>query len=147
MELTEMSDRSVIEKQLTVFLNQGEVGMSKEETHIGDINMSNIGGQVFLRRFNDVVANLSSGDKNRTEISNALSSAKDAVTARKMLSEEQKQKQIEVLSQIGEQVAKLKPNKTLIKGLGEGLTSAVESIPDVAKAARSVAELLGKFNS
>jgi hypothetical protein len=33
--------------------------MSKEETRIGDINMSNIGGQVFLRRFNDVVANLS----------------------------------------------------------------------------------------
>jgi hypothetical protein len=64
-----------------------------------------------------------------------------------MLSEEQKQKQIEVLSQIGEQVAKLKPNKTLIKGLGEGLTSAVKSIPDVAKAALSVAELLGKFNS
>jgi len=125
-----------------IIIEQAEI---KEETRISEVTISGVSGQVFLGRFNDVIANL--GAAGRDELANALQAAREAVIASQKLSDEQKQEVIEIINQIGEEAAKPKPNKTLLKSLGEGLMSALKSVPDIAKAVGAITELLTKLHS
>ena len=108
------------------------------ENKIGDI--SNISGQLFIGKFNDVVANLNATGQN--ELAEALKVLKESVMASHNLPEDKKQEQVEVINQIGEEAAKPKPNKTILKLLGDGLIDTLKAIPDVAKAATAVAPIL-----
>jgi len=126
-----------------VIIGQGEIIMKKEETRISEVTISNVSGQVFLGRFNDVIANLDA--VGRGELAKALKAAQKAVMASQELSDEQKQEGMEIINQIGEEAAKSKPNKMLLKSLGEGLMSTFKSIPDIAKAVGAITELLTKL--
>lgn len=126
-----------------IIIEQGEITMKKEETRISEVSISGVSGQVFLGRFNDVIANLNAIGRN--ELAEALKVAQESVMASQNLSDEQKQEQIEVINQIGEEAAKAKPNRTLLKSLGDGLMNTVKAIPDVAKAVAAITEILSKF--
>jgi hypothetical protein len=126
-----------------IIIEQGEITMKKEETRISEVSISGVSGQVFLGRFNDIIANLNAVGRN--ELGEALKVAQKAVMASQDLSDEQKQEQIEVINQIGEEAAKAKPNRTLLKSLGDGLMNTVKAIPDVAKAIAAITEILSKF--
>ncbi len=52
----------------------------------------------------------------------------------------------EVINQIGEEAAKPKPNKTLLKMLSNGLIAVLQAIPDVAKAVAAAAPLLTQLH-
>jgi hypothetical protein len=126
-----------------IIIEQGDLIMSKEETNISGVSISGVSGQVFLGRFNNVIANLNAIGRN--DLAVALEAAKNAVMASQDLSDDQKREQVEVINQIGEEAAKAKPNRTLLKSLSEGLMNAVKAIPDVAKAVGALAELIAKL--
>jgi len=107
----------------------------KIDINMGDV--SNISGQIFIGKFNEVIANLNSAGQ--TEFAEALKVLKEAVMASVHIPEEKKKEHVEVINQIGEEAAKEKPNKTLLKVMGEGLLSILKSVPDVAKAVAAVA--------
>ena len=104
---------------------------------IGDI--SNISGQLFIGKFNDVIADLNSNGQ--TELAEALKTLEEAVMASGVLLDGEKQEQVEVINHIGEEAAKPKPNKTILKVLGDGLMTTLKSVPDVAKAVTAVAPI------
>ena len=108
----------------------------------GDI--SNVSGQIFIGKFNDVRATLNA--HGQTELAQTLKLLTEAVMASQHLSEEQKQEQTEVINQIGEEAAKPKPNKTLLKMLSNGLIAVLQAIPDVAKAVAAAAPLLTQLH-
>lgn len=109
-----------------------------------DINntgtISNTGGQMFIGKFNDVFVNLNTAGQ--TELAEALKTLKEAVMASSHIPEAKKQEHVEVINQIGEEAAKEKPNKTLLKIIGDGLLSTLKAVPDIAKAVAAVAPLL-----
>jgi serine/threonine protein kinase len=110
----------------------------KIDIKMGDL--SNISGQIFIGKFNEVVANLNNAGQ--TDFAEALKLLKDAVMASEHITGENKKEHIEVINQIGEEAAKEKPNKTLLKVMGDGLLSILKAIPDVAKAAAAVIPFL-----
>ena len=108
-----------------------------------DVNTGNIintDGQLFIGKFNEVHANLSS--TGHTEMAEALKVLKEAIMTSKHIDDGKKQEHIEVINQIGEEATKEKPNKTLLKIMGEGLLSALKSVPDIAKAIAAVTPFL-----
>jgi len=107
----------------------------KIDIKMGDI--SNVSGQIFIGKFNEVIANLNS--TGQTEFAEALKTLKEAVMASAHISEEKKKEHVDVINQIGEEAAKEKPNKTLLKVMGDGLLSILRAIPDVAKSVAAVA--------
>ena len=109
---------------------------------IGDI--SNISGQLFIGKFNTVIADLNRNGQ--TELAEALKTLEEAVMVSEVLPDEEKQEQIEVISHIGEEAAKPKPNKTLLKALGDGLMTTLRSVPDVAKAVAAVAPVFAQWH-
>ena len=109
---------------------------------IGDI--SNISGQLFIGKFNNVIASLKSNGQ--TELAEALKTLEEAVMASGVLLVDEKQEQVEIINHIGEEAAKPKPNKTLLKALGDGLMTTLRSVPDVAKAVTSVAPILSQWH-
>ena len=113
------------------------------EISTGDI--SNVSGQLFIGKFNDVVANLDAAGQN--DLAEALKVLKESVMASEHLADKDKQEQVEVINQIGEEAIKPTPNKTILKMLGDGLISTLKTIPDIAKAVGSVAPLLIKLYS
>src|SRR5260370_32955649 len=102
---------------------------------VGDI--SNVSGQIFIGKFNNVLANLNAIDQ--TELAQTLKLLTETVMASQHLSEVQKQEQTEVINQIGEEAAKPKPNKTLLKMLSDGLIAVCKAVPYVAKVVADVA--------
>lgn len=96
--------------------------------------------QVFIGKFNKVEATLN--NTGHTELATAFQQLRATILASSELSEDKKKENIEILNQIGEEVAKEKPNKTLIKVLGEGLLSVLKTIPDIAKILELVIQLL-----
>jgi serine/threonine protein kinase len=104
----------------------------------GDI--SHMSGQLFIGKFNEVVANLNAAGQ--TELAEALKILKEAVMASQHLPDDKKQEQIEIVNQIGEEATKPKPNKTLLKMLSEGLMATLKAIPDVTRAVVAAAPLL-----
>ena len=109
---------------------------------VGDI--SNISGQVFIGKFNGVIANLNA--KGQTELAQTLKLLTETVMASQRLSEDKKREQAEVINQIGEEAAKPKPNKTLLKMLSDGLIAVLQAVPDVAKAVAAAAPLLTQLH-
>jgi hypothetical protein len=97
-------------------------------------------GQVFIGKFNKAVATLN--NSGQTELASSLQKLQEAILSSTHLPDDKKKEHIEVLNQIGEEVAKEKPNCTLIKVLGDGLLSILKSIPDIAKAVGAVVPLL-----
>ena len=99
-------------------------------------NVSNV-GQMFIGKFNSIVADLEgSGNHQLAEVLRML---KDAIMASNAISEEKKGEHIEVINQIGQEAAKNKPNKTLIKIIWDGMVAVLKDFPDVAKAVTAVA--------
>ena len=124
--------------------NTGDTTMDdKTEVKTGDI--TNTGGQLFLGRNSDVIAKLDAAGEN--ELAKALSGLTEAVMANEHLTDDDKQEQVEVINQIGEEASKSKPNKTMLKMLGNGLITTLKAIPDLAKAVGTVAPLLDKLYS
>jgi serine/threonine protein kinase len=112
----------------------------KLEIEISDI--TNPKGQMFIGKFNKVVADL--GESRQYEIAEALKIIKEAIMSSQHLTQEAKQEYIEVVNQIGKEASKPKPNKTLLKALGEGLLLALKTVPDLIKAIAAVAPYLQK---
>jgi len=109
---------------------------------IGDI--SNVSGQLFIGKFKTIIADLNSNGQ--TELAEALNTLKEAVMASEVLFDSDKQEQVEVITHIGEEAAKPKPNKTLLKVLGDGLVTALRSVPDVAQAVTAVAPVFAQWH-
>ncbi len=107
----------------------------KIDIKMGDI--SNVSGQIFIGKFNEVIANLNNAGQ--IDFAEALKTLKEAVMASPSIPDEQKKEHVEVINQIGEEAAKEKPNKTLLKIMADGLLSVLKAIPDLAKAVAAVA--------
>lgn len=115
-----------------------------EDFNIKTGDISNISGQIFVGKFNNVVANLNT--KGQTELAQTLKSLTETVVASQCLPEDKKQEQVEVINQIGEEAAKPKPNKTLLKMLGDGLIATLQAIPDIAEAIAAAAPVLTQLH-
>ncbi len=118
---------------------QGDLIMDNSQDN-RNATFINIGGQQFVGRFNNTIANLNASGKQ--EFANALDELAKAVNDSQHLSGTDKIEKGEVIQKLGEEVAKPQPNKTMAKALGEGLMAALKSIPDVMKAATDLAPFL-----
>lgn len=105
-------------------------------------NITNSGGQMFLGKVQDVIANLNASGKQ--EFGNALTNVKNEIEKSDKLSEAEKQEVLELVNQIGEQAAKTKPNKTMLQSLGDGLLKALQAVPGLVKVAGVLIALLPK---
>jgi len=132
-----------VHEESSLVLHVKELVMGDQiRNQIGDI--SNISGQLFIGKFNNVIADLNS--KGQTELAEALKTLEEAVMASGVLLDGEKQEQVEVINHIGEEAAKPKPNKTLLKVLGDGLMTTLKSVPDVAKAVIAVAPVFAQWH-
>jgi len=122
-------------KELGVFMGD------QIRNQIGDI--SNVSGQLLIGKFNDVIADLNRNGQ--TGLAEALKTLEEAVMASGVLLDDEKQEHVEVINHIGEEAAKPKPNKTLLKALGDGLMTTLRFVPDVAKAVTTVAPVLAQW--
>lgn len=109
----------------------------------GDI--TTVGGEVNIGKVNKIITQLSTAGQ--SELATSLRALSDAVIASQYLIDEQKQEQIEVITQIAEEAAKPRPNKTLLKGLGDVLMASLKAVPDIAKAVAAVAPLLTNLST
>jgi len=66
---------------------------------------SNVSGQLFIGKFNTVIADLDSNGQ--TELAEALKTLEEAVMASAVLLDDEKQEQVEVINHIGEEEARL----------------------------------------
>ena len=107
-------------------------------------NISNISGQLFIGKFNTVIADLN--NSGQTELAEALKTLEEAVMASEVLLDSEKQEQVEVIYHIGEEATKPKPNKTLLKVLGDGLMTTLRAVPDVTRAVTTVAPVLAQWH-
>jgi hypothetical protein len=108
------------------------------------VGSSNVSGQLFIGKFNTVIADLDSNGQ--TELAEALKTLEEAVMASAVLLDDEKQEQVEVINHIGEEAAKPKPNKTLLKVLGDGLMRTLRAVPDVTKAVTTVAPVFAQWH-
>ena len=118
------------------------VGFMENRINVGDI--SNVSGQLIFGNFHDVVANLNASGQN--ELALTLTHLRESVNASKDLPDDKKQEQIEIIDQIGSEATKTRPNKTLLKALGDGLIAALKVIPDVAQAIAAAAPVLTQLH-
>ncbi len=113
------------------------MGNKIEFNNTGTINNN---GQLFIGKFNDLYASLNTAG--HTELAEALKTLKEAIMASKELSESQKQENLEIVNNLGDEALKDKPNNTVMKLLGEGLLSTLKTIPDIAKAIAVIAPFI-----
>ena len=139
--------RTLVQEKTEALLPSTKIIIEKGEVTMGDKIVTgdniNIGGVQNVGKFHDVVASLNTAGQ--TELANALSELRQAISASPNLTDSQKQEQGDVINTIGEEAAKPKPNKTLLKMLGDGLMATLKSITDIAKAATALAPLLSKL--
>ena len=103
----------------------------------------NIGGIQNVGKFQNVVSTLNqSGNK---ELADAILQLTQAIVNSDHLSETDKDSHSEALKKIGEEVTKEKPDKTILKYMWEGLSTALKAVPDIAKAVATVAPLIVPF--
>jgi|SRR5215469_4014964 len=114
----------------------------KVHNEIGDI--SNISGQVFVGKFNNVIANLNA--TNQKELAETLKTLQEAVTVSECLNDDEKQDHLDVITEIGEQASSPKPNKAKLKRLSDGLITALRTIPDVAKTVTAMIPVLTQLH-
>lgn len=135
------------ENKVTIINNGGEIRVIMANGDIvgGDKITAgdNIGGIQNIGKFQNVISNLNeSGNK---EFADAILQLTEAIVNSKNLSPQDKENHSEALKQIGEEVIKEKPNKTIIKYMWEGLSATLKAIPDIAKAVGTVAPLIAPF--
>jgi serine/threonine protein kinase len=142
-EIISIFSENVHNKGISYVVNTKEVYMSEKNFNIrtGDISSS---GQMFIGEFNSVIANLDTEGKK--EIADALKTLKEAVMASHNLSKDEKEEQIGVINQFGEEAVKPKPNKTLLKVLSDGLFSTLKVVPDIASAIGAIAPVLSQLH-
>jgi tetratricopeptide (TPR) repeat protein len=127
----------------SVVVNVKELVMGDQiRNQIGDI--SNISGQLFIGKFNNVIASLNRNGQ--AELAEALKTLEEAVMASGVLLDGEKQERVEVINHIGEEAAKPKPNKTFLKVLSDGLMTTLRGVPDVAKAVTAVAPAFAQWH-
>lgn len=132
-----------IHEESSLVLHVKEFVMGDQiRNQIGDI--SNISGQLFIGKFDNVITDLNSNGQ--TDLAEALKTLEESVMASEVLLDGEKQEQIEVINHIGEEAAKPKPNKTLLKVLGDGLMTTLRSVPDMAKALAAVAPVFAQWH-
>ncbi len=114
------------------------------QVNIGDFTGVSGQVQILVGDFNKMEGKLDA--TGQTELAKALQTLVSAVLASKDLSEDEKQDQVAMITQIGEEAAKPKPNKPLLKALSDGAIKALQVIPDVANAVVAVAPLLSQLH-
>ena len=115
----------------------------KVDVRTGNISMCT--GHLFIGRFNDVIATLDgSGQADTAE---ALKLLKAAIMASQEIPEEQKQEQVEAVSQLGEEAVKPKPNRTIVKALADGLLIHAQSRPRRGQRRRRRCRPLAKLSA
>ncbi len=127
--------------ELPIIINRGVINMDIQDFRGANIN--NIGGQQFIGKFNNTIASLNA--TGNEELGNALAELTKAVATSNHLSDDQKRESLEVVQQLGDAAAKPQPNKSLIKSLGDGLITALKTVPDVAKAVTALAPFIEKL--
>ena len=78
----------------------------------------------------------------QTDVAQALDTLKKAVLESHILPDDQKEEHIEALTQIGEEAAKPKPNRIILKVLVDTVLAALKAVPDVAGAVTAVMSVL-----
>ena len=114
------------------------MGNKVEFTNSGTITSTD--SQLFVGAFDTVSAKLAKGDS--AALLAALREIKDSIAASRTLNSEERQEYVDVLTSIGAEVSSKKPNKTIVRGLAEGLLSAIKVIPDLAKATEAIQTVL-----
>jgi eukaryotic-like serine/threonine-protein kinase len=142
-EMIRILTRNQGQERSSLMVNVKEWIMGDQiNSQIGDI--SNVSGQLFIGKFNNVIANLNTSGQ--TELAETLKILKDAVMASGYLPDDEKQEQVGVICQIGEEVTKPKPNKTLLKMLSDGLMATLRVIPDIANAIAAAGPILTQLH-
>lgn len=118
----------------------GEVSMDSIST--GDIYADH--SNVVLGENNTVITSLRSSGKD--ELAQTLKALTDAILASKDLPSEQKEEQVQIVNQIGEEAAKSKSNKTMLKILSDGLLATLQAIPDIATAITAAMPILSQLH-
>ena len=113
-----------------------------DKIDFNNANITNNGGQMFLGKFQDVIANLNASGQQ--EFGNALTNVKNEIEKSDKLSETEKQEVLEMVQQIGAEAAKSKPNKPMLQALGDGLLKALKAIPDLVKVVGVLIALMPK---
>lgn len=153
MEINPLKRFQTVAEMESIFLTnlreRANFTIEAEELIMGDKidiktgNISHVSGQLFIGKFNEVIANLNTAGQ--TELADALKILKEAIMMSKHLSEDDKQENIEIINQLGEESAKPKPNRTLLNVLCKGLMTTLKTIPDIAKAVVAVEQILEKL--
>lgn len=138
--LKEREKDKAMQKSVRYNYNIGEWTMGDKVEIKNTGTISSTSGQLFLGKFDNVYATLNTTE--HSELADALKTLKEAIMASSQVPEEKKQEHIEVINQIGEEAAKEKPNKTLLKIMGDGLMTVLKAIPDIAKVVADVAPLI-----
>ncbi len=112
---------------------------NKPSYSIGDISNSTVSGLVQGEN-NRVISTLNASG--RDELALALKTLTDAIAASQSLSADQKEDQVKIINQVGQEAVKPHPNKTLLKILGDGLMATLKAIPDIAPAVATAAPIL-----
>lgn len=119
------------------FYVKGELVMG-DKYNVGD----NIGGIQNVGKFKNTTSKIIHSDNK--EFTDKLLILLDAITKSQHLSEKEKDEQIEILNKLQDEVNKPKPNKTLLKKLGNGLLKTLQIVPDLVKAVSAIAPYLPK---
>jgi len=110
---------------------------------IGDITNSTVSG-IVLGENNTVVSNLNASGNN--ELAQTLKALTDAILASKDLPNSQKEDQVKIVNQIGEEAAKPRQNKPLLKILTGGLLTTLKAVPDIASAVAKALPVLSQLH-
>jgi serine/threonine protein kinase len=138
--------QTVAEMERVIFANRRQRGEIIKEVVMGDHieitahDISASGGQLFMGKFHDVAATLEAQGKG--ELAQTLKLLKEAIMASEHIPEQEKAEQVQIATQLGEEAAKDKPNKTMLKALRDGLLTALRAVPDVAAAVAAAAPVL-----
>ena len=116
---------------------------------VGDVldlrgaNISNSGGQLFVGKFLDVAAQLNASGKQ--EFGAALQDVLKALENDHSISAEDKENIAGVVTQLGEETTKQKPNRMTFQLLLGGLFQTINAIPSMIKAAEALAPYMDKL--
>jgi hypothetical protein len=108
-----------------------------------DVNISGVSGQVFLGHFDQVVANLTTAGQ--TDLASVLDQVKEAILASHGLSDQDKNEHIELVAELGEEVAKPNPNWTKIKAVAGGLASLLKAVPELVEAGKQLGDGIARL--
>ena len=113
--------------------------VNKPTHNISDISNSYISG-VVMGDNSQAISNLNaSGQK---ELAQALQTLTESVLASRHLTDDEKQDQVSVITEISEKAIQPTANKAALKRLSTGLITALSAVPDVARVVASVTPLL-----